>query len=1022
MKYQLVRRASMIGLLVFSLHGASFADVVGRDKADVAGALIWSTALGIGGGYGDAIVAVVVANDGGVVVAGKTHSDGFPVTQGAYDVSYNGSRDAFIAKFNSTGTTLVWSTFLGGSGNDWVTSIAIKDDGSIVLAGNTESDNFPTTSGAYDQVFNGSRDVFVAELASDGSTLHWSTVVGGSDDEEVNDLVLDSIERPVLVGYTSSAGFPSTPGAYDTTQDLLEDVFVTKLSATGSSVVWSTFIGGRDNDFGHGVAIDAAECPIVVGRTEGSFPSTPNAFDPVQNSRDGFVAKLSADASTLVWCSFLGGGNWDYAYSVAVDNLSRVLVTGITMSLDFPASATACQRTHGGSGDAFVASLAPDGSTLQWATYLGGAGADAGRRIVTDNLGCVWLTGYTESSSMPMTADSYDPSYNGDRDVFVARLNPGGNELLWNTFLGGSWDEDGNALVLDAVGQPIVGGSTNSGAFPITAGAYDNVVNASGNGFLASFAPPGWTAPPPFEISSVVFDKSVYQNGVETAYLTVTTTSNWGVSELLSVSPSLATVGGGTFELGDNDFAIQPGQHVTSHFSFGVPPNSAPWDFRYSIWLGNDMMTYDVGEGLAFTGTPLTQLEIDEQVSQLESCDVLPPGAGLIGALTSLASGGAIAPKALGGVLSTIGIVENACRSAVYGSSGDGCREGAAMTLVAIGGIALGVAAVSISMATVGLTAPAVLALGGHLLTGWGAVYSVVGAEHLINWACSDYVVQAKGSSEMLIGQGIKARALLDGVSTMADSLEYAFATHVAIEGPVRARLSMPIGWITPDSTAIDESAALTFAADTLQWLCISSRASRLAAGFDTTSTVVDSLWPQRLDLRATHAGNVFVGLAVCGVGSEETHLLLYPTVAAEETTSMWVLFGDRAQAYPLLVDYDSDGQVDDRFFPEGITTAAPEHPLSPGSIRLYQNQPNPFNPLTTLRFDIPVEGGVRLAVYDVAGRLIRTLLDVDLPAGSHQAVWDGKDAAGRGMPSGSYFARLSASGKVETVRMGLVR
>ncbi len=1015
-------RVSVIGLFAFGLHAASPAVSLGREQMDVAGTLLWSTALGIGGGYGDGILAVAVAEDGGVVVAGKTHSNGFPVTQGAYDESYNGYRDAFIAKFNSTGTALLWSTFLGGGGNDWATSIAIRDDGNIIVAGNTESANFPTTSGAYDQVFNGSRDVFVAELTPDGSTLHWSTVLGGSDAEEVNDIVLDSSGRPVLIGYTSSSGFPSTPGAYDTTQDLLEDVFVTKLSTTGSSVVWSTFIGGRDNDFGHGVAMDATDCPIVVGRTEGSFPSTPEAFDPTQNGRDGFVAKLSADASTLVWCSFLGGGNWDYAYSVALDELNRVLVTGVTWSSDFPATATAYQRTYAGSGDAFVASLAQDGSALRWATYLGGPGGDAGRRLVTDRLGCVWLAGYTESASMPMTADSYDPTFNGGQDAFLARLIPGGNELLWNTFLGGGSDEEGAALVLNAMDQPVVGGTTNSSAFPITAGAYDDEVNASGNGFLASFVPPDWSAPPPFEISSVVFDRSVYQNGVETAYLTVTTTSNWGGGDILSVSPSLATAGGATFDLGEDDFTIQPGQEHSSQFSFAVPPNTAPWDFRYHVGLADGATTLAARDGLAFSGTPLTQAEIDQQASQLESCALLLPGESLVGVLASMSYLGNIASPITSGSMSTIGMIENSCRSAVYASTGDWCREGAAATLVAIGGIGFGVAAATVSAMTLGMAVPSVLAAGSFLLAGWSTVYGWIGAENLINWACAPSVMARYRSSEVAIGEGEKARALLGDVSALADSLGYSFATHAGIEGPVRASLSLPIGWITPDSTSLDESAALTFAPDTLQWFSISSRASRLAAGFDTTSTAADSLWPQRLDLRATRAGNVFVGLGVRGVGSGETHFLLYPTVAASEMTSMWVRFGDRAQAYPLLVDYDSDGQVDDRFFPEGISTEVHEPPVTPGGLCIYQNQPNPFNPRTAIRFDLPTAGPVRLSVYDLAGRLVRVLVEGRIAAGSHEAVWDGRDADGRGMASGSYFARLETNSARETTRMMLVR
>jgi hypothetical protein len=376
----------------------------------------------------------------------------------------------------------------------------------------------------------------------------------------------------------------------------------------------------------------------------------------------------------------------------------------------------------------------------------------------------------------------------------------------------------------------------------------------------------------------------------------------------------------------------------------------------------------------------------------------------------------------ISGPAATIGLFENGCRSEVYRARGDHCRESAANTLVAVGIASLVASTAVISIMTMGLAVPPLLVLGGALLTGWGAVVGVAGSESLINWRCSNSVLKEYLSDQVVIGDGAKVRDLLDAVSAAGDSLGYAFSTHVGIEGPARGRLSMPIGWITADTTTIDETAAITFAPDTLQWFSVSSRASNLAAGFDTTVTAASGLWPKKLEVRATKAGFVYIGIGVRGSGAGSTSILLYPSISVTDSTRAWVTFGAEVRGYPLLVDYNNDGQVDARFYPDGVTTAVGDLPV-PSTPRLHQNQPNPFNPRTVIAYELPAPGTTRLTIYDVKGRLVSHLADLGVQsAGRHEAIWDGLSDEGTAQSSGVYFCRLEAGSYVQTIKLALLK
>jgi hypothetical protein len=264
--------------------------------------LVYSTYLG--GSYVDGGVGIAVDSAGAAYVTGQAGSGDFPTTVGAFDTTHNGGgdifiADAFVTKLNSTGSGLQYSTYLGGSGDDFGLGIALDAAGSAYVTGRSESGEFPTTAGAYDTSFNGGADAFVTQLDPGGSSLAYSTYLGGpSGFDTGRGIALDSAGAAFVTGETFAADFPTTAGAFDTSFNGGVDTFVTKLGPGGSSLAYSTYLGGSGDDVGEGIALDSAGAAYVTGDTlSGNFPTTAGAFDTSFNgARDAFVAKLTTVA------------------------------------------------------------------------------------------------------------------------------------------------------------------------------------------------------------------------------------------------------------------------------------------------------------------------------------------------------------------------------------------------------------------------------------------------------------------------------------------------------------------------------------------------------------------------------------------------------------------------------------------------------------------------------------------------------------------------------------------------------
>ncbi len=310
----------------------------------------------------------------------------------------------------------------------------------------------------------------------------YSTYLTGSYMDGAYAVTASDMTRAYVTGYTSSAEFPATPGAYDTDLDMNMgyglDAFVAEFNELGTLPFFITFLGGLDIDYGYGIALDPLKNVYVAGSTSSTdFPTTSKAFSKTYGGNsDAFVTKLDASGSFLNYSSFLGGGNVDSATSIAVDAFGNATVTGYTYSTNFPVTAFAWDKI-GDRKDAFVTKVFWTGEWLAYSTYLGGGGLDTGYAVAIDQAGNAYITGETRSPDFPTTTNGTDLSLNGSSDAFVTKLNRAGSDLLFSTYLGGESADAGYSIAVDQSGGVYIAGDTSSPDFNVTNGTYDKTYN-----------------------------------------------------------------------------------------------------------------------------------------------------------------------------------------------------------------------------------------------------------------------------------------------------------------------------------------------------------------------------------------------------------------------------------------------------------------------------------------------------------------------------------------------------------------
>ena len=485
---------------------------------------------------------------GNVYVAGYTNHPSFPTTPGVYDRTYNGDNDVIISKFDPNLTALLASTFIGGSGEEEATSLAIDSSGNIYVAGGTGSADFPTTSGAYNRT---SRGVFVTKLDPNLRSLLASTFIGSGD---AYSLAIDRSGNVYVAGGANSTNFPTTPGAYDRTYHGYGDVFVSKLDSNLTTLLASTFIGGDQTERANALAIDNLGNVFIAGFTNSTdyanyptpYPTTPGAYDTTYNGYgDVFVSKLDSNLTTLLASTFIGGNGVDEAYALAIDSSDNVYVAGGTRSSDFPTTPGAYDRTYNGGCDAFISKLNSNLSTLLASTFIGGGVGDnpwdEASSVAIDRSGNIYAAGTTDSAGFPTTPGAYDRTCDGGDcywgDGFVSRLDSNLSTLLASTFFGGS--KGGDEIVsfaIDNSGNIYIAGYTFSDDFPTTPGAYKRT-NPGGSAFVSKLSGDlsATGANPTYTVST---NPSGLQIAVDSATYSAPHTFNWspGSSHNLSVS------------------------------------------------------------------------------------------------------------------------------------------------------------------------------------------------------------------------------------------------------------------------------------------------------------------------------------------------------------------------------------------------------------------------------------------------------------------------------------------------------
>jgi hypothetical protein len=904
-----------------------------------AGATLLASAFlggsGAEGGYcGD---AVAVGPDSTVYVTGHTASTDFPTTTG--DPYHGGASDVFVCRFDRTLTHLLSSVLIGGSNEEQASCIAVDDAGNVYVSGGTLSLDFPTTTGAYDETYNGGTagpydvpgDVFITMLSADLGTITASTYFGGLSFDYSRAIVIDGTTVRIA-GATASSGL-ATPGAFDETRTVGGDwggidAYVAVFDASLSALLSATYLGGNGQDYCEDMAAGPSGSVYVTGWTQSAnYPFSPTAFDTTfaGGTYDAFVTGLDGSLAGLVGSTYLGGTSWDFGYAIAVDGSGNVYVTGHNAEVGavttFPTTPGSFQEEYNGVGgagvgdDAFVSKFDPTLSTLLASTMFGGTGWEYGTGLKWEPEGCVWLVGTTTSDDIPRHAGAFQFDYAGDDGTghsgegFVSRLADDLTYLDTSTFLGGGGNDWPECIALDAEGNAYVTGSTTSADFPCMKGSYEEDWQGGGSDAFVS-----------------VLSRELGAIGVGAGPL-------YGLPplavELLGTAPLGMTPDSWGWDIGDDGSIDTTGQDAAWTF---LAPGTYPvrlelgyGPFAPSALLDGDVLVFDESSALRFEGG-----------SERAVC-AGTPGLNLTGDLTIEAW---IHPEGWGGF--------------PFGQMGFG-------QVVSKGPIAL----------------------------------QLVGVHALYNDNSLCLALQhADGTASVCMSPV--------GSVTLGD-WQHVAATYDTAASTVRM-------WIDGEEQVVTCQVAPSGGiahneADDI----LMGNTSTLNKGFEGTIDEV-SIWNLVRD-----PGEIVDGRDYPLFG-DEAGLACYWAMDEAGGDSLIDGSGNGNDAVRLSASW-AQGVV---LHPTGI--AADEEVGHSRKALLRPSHPNPFGPGTTISFDLPDAGPVRVAIYNAAGKLIRVLADAPMEPGLYSLQWDAKSDTAAPVASGVYFCRLTAGRWTDSSSMVLVR
>jgi uncharacterized repeat protein (TIGR01451 family) len=582
--------------------------------------LVYSTYLG--GGGDDLGSSIAVDSNNNVYIAGSTSSINFPSKNAAFGVNA-GLADIFVTKIDAAGANIIYSTYVGGSGLDRGDGIAIDNGGNAYVVGRVDSSSidFPTTPGSFATSYRGGDfDGVVLKLNGQGNSLVYSAFLGGEENDSTEGVVVDTGGNAYVIGGTKSVGFPTTGNAYQGNRGGDTDAFLTKINAPGSSLLYSTYVGGSGTDRGSGVAIDGNGNAYIAGFTgSGDFP-TENAFqNNFGGGFDAFVAQIDtklSGLSSLVLCSYLGGTGDDKAYGIALDSgANNLFVVGQTSSNNFPVLNPA-QPASGGGFDAYIAKISVAGARV-YATYLGGGGDDRGTGIAVNSAGAVYVTGFTSSTNFP-TVSPLQSSNGGGSDAFVAKLNAAGSSFLYSTYLGGSGNETSvstvtstNPIALDSSSNAYVTGYTASNNFATTLAPLQGT-NAGGasDAFVAKISD---SAPAmEFALSAAPSSQTVNPGNSTTYTVTVTPVGGFTGNVTLSASGQSGDTNAG---FNPSSVSITDSAAQTSVLTVTTTAATPPGNYPLTIGGVSGNLQHNIAVALIVPGATSANLSVTKTAS-----------------------------------------------------------------------------------------------------------------------------------------------------------------------------------------------------------------------------------------------------------------------------------------------------------------------------------------------------------------------------------------------------------------------
>ena len=619
----------------------------------------------IGGTDKDDASSIAVDGSNNVYISGTTYSADFPTAtpfQGTIGTA--GTVTAFVTKIDASGSFLSYSTYLGGSSGDVAISIAVDTAGNAYVTGFTYSTNFPMKNPIQGS-FTGFADMFITKLNASGNTLVYSTYIGGSSSISLpsivgRSIVVDSSGSAYVTGNTNESDIPLV-SPIQATFGGLNDAFAMKVNSAGSALVYSTYLGGSGQDNGEGIAVDLAGNAYVTGSTaSANFPTASPFQANLNGATNGFVAKLNASGSALVYSTYLGGSNNDFGLAIAVDSTGKTFVAGQAGSSDFPL-VNPIQGALLSTNNGFVTEINAAGSALIYSTYLGGTGSDTFSSIAIDTIGNAFVTGQTYSTDFPVRA-AIQPMHAGvdvTGGVFATEIAAGGSSVVYSTYLEGNTASVAGGIAVDSNGMACIsGGVTSTGptpndnafvvkinaippiaysqqvttrhgaSLPITLSGADitnatltySISTSPSHGTLSG-TPPSITYTPNASFAGTDNFTFVANNGttngnLATVTISVTNPANpVTASKSLSVHTGVATAVALVATDADNDpltFSIvsSPGHGTLT----GTPPNVT---YTSAAYAGTDSFTFKANDGVADSNIATVTITVTDQTPQV---------------------------------------------------------------------------------------------------------------------------------------------------------------------------------------------------------------------------------------------------------------------------------------------------------------------------------------------------------------------------------------------------------------------